>query len=234
MRINKYIAECGVASRRTADKLILDGRVSVNGKKITELGVDVSDHDVVYFDGKRIRPVTRYSYLMLYKPKGCICSAKDDRGRKTIYDYVDLDKKLSIVGRLDYDSEGLLLLTNDGDVVNKITHPSSEISKTYIVKVEGELSEDDIKLLSREMYIGRGEKSIGAKVVILGVENHITRMEISITEGKYREIRRMFEHIGKNVIFLKRIAIGEIRLGGLSRGCTRYLSDKEIAYLKSL
>jgi len=234
MRINKYIAECGVASRRSADELIKNGRVSVNGKKVTELGVDVSDKDVVYFDGKRIRPVKRYSYVMMYKPKGCICSAHDEHDRKTVYDYLDIDKKLSIVGRLDYDSEGLLLLTNDGDMVNKLTHPSNEIPKTYLVKVEGEVTDNDVKLLRNSMDIGQGEQTKGAKVVLLGVENRISKLEITISEGKNREIRRMMETIGKNVIFLKRIAIGDIRLGGLSRGKTRYLNDKEIAYLKAL
>ncbi|MBQ7653117.1 MAG: rRNA pseudouridine synthase [Clostridia bacterium] len=234
MRINKYVAECGVASRRGADELILNGRISVNGKKVTELGLDVSEKDVVYFDGKRIRPVSRYSYLMLYKPKGCICSARDEHGRKTVYDYVELDKKLSIVGRLDYDSEGLLLLTNDGDLVNKLTHPSFEVPKTYIVKVEGEVSEAEIQRLSNSMDIGRGEQTKGAKVTLLDVENRISRLEITISEGKNREIRRMMESIGKNVIFLKRVAIGDLRLGGLSRGKTRYLNDKEIKYLKSL
>ena len=234
MRINKYIAECGVASRRSADELIKSGRISVNGKKVTEPGLDVSAKDVVYFDGKRIRPVSRYSYLMMYKPKGCICSAHDEHGRKTVYDYVDLDKKLSIVGRFDYDSEGLLLLTNDGDLVNKLTHPSYEIPKTYLVKVEGEVTEADVKILTGSMDIGGGEQTKGAKVTLLGVENRISRLEITISEGKNREIRRMMEGIGKNVIFLKRIAVGDLRLGGLSRCKTRYLTEKEIAYLKSL
>ena len=234
MRINKYVAECGVASRRGADELIKSGRITVNGKKVTELGVEIGDKDVVYFDGKRIRPVSRYSYLMLYKPKGCICSARDEKGRKTVYDYVDLDKKLSIVGRLDYDSEGLLLLTNDGDLVNKLTHPSFEVPKTYVVKVEGEVSEAEAEVLSNSMDIGRGEQTKGAKVTVLGVEDRITRLEITISEGKNREIRRMMEGIGKNVIFLKRVAIGDVRLGGLSRGKTRFLNDKEIKYLKSL
>ena len=237
MRINKYIAESGVASRRNADELIKQGRVSVNGKKISECGLDVNvENDVVFVDGRKIKPVRRYTYIMFNKPKGCITTSSDEFGRKTIYDYLEQfnGKGLFPVGRLDYDSEGLLLLTNDGALAQVLTHPSYEVPKTYLVKVEGEVTDADMKILRNGMDIGRGEQTKGAKVVLLGVEDRISRLEITISEGKNREIRRMMEGIGKNVIFLKRIAIGEVRLGGLSRGKTRYLNDKEIAYLKSL
>ncbi|NCA68051.1 MAG: rRNA pseudouridine synthase, partial [Clostridia bacterium] len=151
MRINKFLAECGIASRRNAEEIISAGKVTVNGKKMTELGYDVNpDNDTVLVDGVKVKPVTKYTYIMLNKPKGCICSTSDEKGRKTVFDYLKgIDKKLSTVGRLDYDSEGLLLLTNDGELVNKLTHPSNEIPKTYIVKVDGELREDELALLRK-------------------------------------------------------------------------------------
>ncbi len=234
MRINKFIAECGIASRRGADQLIRDGKVSINGKITTELGVDVDENDVVYVNGRRVRPVNRYTYLMLYKPKGCICSAHDELGRKTVFDYINVDRKLSVVGRLDYDSEGLLLLTNDGELVNHLTHPSNQVPKTYLVRTEGEFSNEDIKALKGKMDIGDGEETSGARVKLLASGDGKARLEITIREGKNREIRRMCESLGKNVIFLKRVAVGELRLGGLARGTYRYLTDKEVAYLRTL
>lgn len=233
MRINKYLAECGVASRRAADKLIAEGHVSVNGKKMTELGYDVAvENDTVLVDGKRIRPVARYTYLMLYKPKGCICTTKDELGRKTVYDYVRTDKKLDCVGRLDYDSEGLLLLTNDGELLHRLTHPKYEIEKTYIVKIEGALSEDEVAQWQKGLMLEDGTKTGPVGVKVLGEENNLTRLEVVLREGKNREIRRMAEALGKNVVFLKRVALGNLKLGGLGRGQSRYLTQKEINYLK--
>lgn len=234
MRINKFIAECGIASRRGADQLIRDGKVSINGKITTELGVDVGENDVVYVNGRRVRPVNRYTYMMLYKPKGCICSAHDELGRKTVFDYINVDRKLSVVGRLDYDSEGLLLLTNDGELVNHLTHPSNQVPKTYLVRTEGEFSNEDLKALKGKMDIGDGEETAGARVKLLASGDGMARLEITIREGKNREIRRMCESLGKNVIFLKRVAVGDLRLGGLARGTYRYLTDKEVAYLRTL
>lgn len=233
MRINKYIAECGLTSRRGADELIKQGKVSVNGKIITELGLDVNPQiDKVIVDGHRIRPVNKHIYIMFYKPKGCICSASDEHGRKTVYDYIDIRHKLAIVGRLDFDSEGLLLLTNDGEMVNKLTHPSNQIPKTYLVKTEGEFTDDEIKQLKGKVDIGEGEETSGASVMLLERGNGHSRLQITIREGKNREIRRMCESFNKNVIFLKRIAVAGIRLGGLARGTYRYLTPKEIELLK--
>lgn len=234
MRINKFIAECGIASRRGADQLIRDGKVSINGKITTELGIDVGENDVVYVNGRRVRPVNRYTYIMLYKPKGCICSSHDELDRKTVFDYINVDKKLSVVGRLDYDSEGLLLLTNDGDLVNHLTHPSNQVPKTYLVRTEGEFSDEDIKTLKGKMDIGDGDETAGARVKLLSSGDGMSRLEITIREGKNREIRRMCESLGKNVVFLKRVAVGELRLGGLARGTYRYLTNKEVAYLRTL
>lgn len=235
MRLNKYIAECGAASRRGADKLISDGLVKVNNKVVTELGTVVNeDNDTVTVNGKKLVLRNRDVYIILNKPKGCITAVKDDKGRKTVMDYVESkDKRLFPVGRLDYDSEGLVLLTNDGDTAYKLTHPSSEIPKTYIAKVEGEIPEKELDKLRDGIPLD-GAITHRAKIKVLGVEDRISRIEITIFEGKNRQIRRMFEYIGYNVIFLKRTAIGDIRLGGLGRGLTRYLTPKEIQFLKKL
>ena len=235
MRINKYIAESGVASRRNADQMIKDGRVSVNGKKISECGVDINvDNDTVYVDGVRITPIRRYTYIMFNKPKGCITTAQDEFGRKTVYDYLEqyAGKGLFPVGRLDYDSEGLLLLTNDGALAQVLTHPSYAVPKTYLVKIEGGISEDELKKIRAGVKLD-GVRYAPAKVFLKEQKEKFTRLEITVTEGKNREVRKIFEAVGKNVVFLCRRKIGELSLGGLSRGAARYLTDKEISYLKS-
>lgn len=235
MRINKYIASSGVTSRRNADKLVTEGRVKVNGKIVTELGFDVNENnDTVSVDGKKIALINKYTYIMMYKPKGCVCSANDERGRKTVFDYVDIDKRLFTVGRLDYDSEGLLLLTNDGALAQYITHPGNEIPKSYLVKVEGDIPEADLARLRKGVKLDDGSLTARAKVRLKEIAGNVYSYDVTIFEGKNREIRRMFEAIGKEVIFLKRVAVGDLRLGGLSRGTYRYLTDKEIDYLKNL
>lgn len=234
MRLNKYLAECGVCSRRKADAAIAEGRVSVNRKTVTEMGFDVDGKkDVVYLDGKKIVPVTHYEYLMFNKPKGCVTTAADEKGRKTVFDFISSETRLVPVGRLDYDSEGLLIFTNDGALVHKLTHPSNEIPKTYIIKIEGGISESDMAIL-RKGVTADGVKYSRCKVKLLGEENGLSRLEVVIFEGKNREIRRMFAAVEKNVVFLKRVAVGDLRLGGLSRGGSRELNDAEIAYLKNL
>lgn len=234
MRLNKYLAECGVCSRRKADEIIASGRVSVNGRKAAELGTEVREGtDVVFLDGKKIVPVTHYEYLMFNKPKGCVTTRSDEKGRKTVFDYIGTERRLVPVGRLDYDSEGLLLFTDDGDLTYRLTHPSAAVPKTYIVKIEGEIAESDLAIL-RKGATYEGVKFSRCKVKLLGEENGLSRLEVVITEGKNREIRKMFAAVEKNVVFLKRTAIGDLRLGGLGRGCSRELNEYEIAYLKSL
>lgn len=234
MRLNKYLAECGVCSRRKADEIIAAGRVSVNGRKAAELGTEVREGtDVVFLDGKKIVPVTHYEYLMFNKPKGCVTTRSDEKGRKTVFDYIGTERRLVPVGRLDYDSEGLLLFTDDGDLTYRLTHPSVAVPKTYIVKIEGEIAESDLAIL-RKGATYEGVKFSRCKVKLLGEENGLSRLEVVITEGKNREIRKMFAAVEKNVVFLKRTAIGDLRLGGLGRGCSRELNEYEIAYLKSL
>lgn len=233
MRINKYIAMSGTSSRRGAEELIKSGKVKVNGKIVTELATDINeDNDTVTIEGRKISPIKSKIYVMFNKPKGCICTLKDELGRKTIMDYLEdfSDKKIFPVGRLDYDSEGLLLITNDGDLSNKLTQPVNEIPKTYVVKIEGQIEESELATL-RNGIILDGIKLRRCKIKVLDCEDNSTRLEITIYEGKNRQIHRMFESIDKQVIFLKRIKIGDLRLGGLSRGGYRYLNDKEINYL---
>ena len=234
MRINKYLAMCGVASRRTADKLISEGRVAVNGKVITEFGFQVrEENDSVTVDKVRVTLVTDYTYIMFNKPKGVVTTASDDLGRKTVFDFIKSDKRLFTIGRLDYDSEGLLLLTNDGDLAQALTHPSNEIAKQYIVKIEGEIVESDLAILRKGVTVD-DVKYNRSKIKLLSVENGNARLEVTIYEGKNREIRKMFEAVEKKVTFLKRVAIENLRLGGLGRGAWRFLRDEEVAYLKSL
>lgn len=234
MRINKYIASCGIASRRASEQYILDGKVKVNNKTVTDLATDIDEfNDTVTVEGQKIQPAARQIYIMLNKPKGCVCTVKDDKDRKTVMDYLgDLtDKRLFPVGRLDYDTEGLILMTNDGDLSHKLTHPSNEIPKTYVAKVEGEVPQSDLATL-RNGIILDGKKLGRSKIKLLESVDNIYRYEVTIFEGKNRQVHRMFESVGKTVIFLKRVAVGDLRLGGLTRGTYRYLTEREIEYLK--
>ena len=235
-RLNKYLASCGVASRRESEKLILEGRVKINGKLVKELSTQVNEErDHVTVDGNAVTPVNEYSYIMMYKPKGCVTTLKDEKGRKTVFSYLeDLNiPHLVPVGRLDYDTEGLLLLTNDGELVHALTHPSHEVEKTYLVKVEGEVPEHKLAQLRKGVMVD-GQITAKARVKLLEFKDGISKLEVTIHEGRNRQIRKMFEAVEREVIFLKRISVGRVRLGGLSRGSYRYLNDKEIDYLKRL
>ncbi len=236
MRINKYIAECGIASRRNADVLIKEGKVKLNGKVVTTPGIDVNEeNDTVTVDGNKISLPSDFTYILFNKPKGCVCTANDEKGRKTIFDFINLsNKRLFSVGRLDYDSEGMLILTNDGELSYRLTHPSNEIPKTYVVKIEGQIQEDQLAKLRNTLELPGGGVSHHAKVKVLETFKDSTRLQVTISEGKNRQIRRMFESVEKNVIFLKRIAIGEFKLGGLSRGGWRYLTPEEVFYLQHI
>ncbi|CCZ94539.1 pseudouridine synthase [Corallococcus sp. CAG:1435] len=231
-RLNKYLADCGVGSRRECDKLIADGCVKINGK-IASLGANVEENDSVSVNGRRVTPKTKNYYIMLHKPKGCVTTVKDDLGRKTVMDFVDIKARLFPVGRLDYDTEGLLILTNDGDVANKLTHPKNNVEKVYVARLSGSLTEAERQMLERGVEID-GRKTMPAKVKILAKDEHHTRVEVTITEGRNRQVKKMFESVGKEVEFLKRVAEGELRLGGLQRGKYRFLNDREIEYLKGL
>ncbi len=237
MRINKFLAECGIASRRNCETLVTAGRVKVNGKTVTMLATDVDpEFDLVSVDEKPVKPIARHLYLALNKPKGYVCTTNDEFGRKTVMDFFEgkyPGKRIFPVGRLDYDTEGLLILTTDGDLSNRLMHPRNEIPKTYVAKIEGEIAESDLNKL-RQGVILDGVKTKKCKVRLLGTENNVSRVEVVITEGRNRQVRRMFESINRDVIFLKRTAIGDIKLGGLYRGNFRELKENEIEYLKNV
>lgn len=232
MRINKYLAACGVASRRECDKLIESGAVAINGKTAA-VGADVGDDDTVTVNGSPVN-VKKNEYYLLNKPKGYICSVKDEKGRKTVLDLMPQGiGRIYPVGRLDYDSEGLIILTTDGELAQHLTHPSNEVPKTYLVKIEGTITEAGLNPIRSGMDIG-GYVTKKCKAHIVETNREYTKIHVTITEGKNREIRKMFEAIGKEVTLLKRIKIGELTLRGLDRGAYRKLTKQEVAYLLSI
>lgn len=234
MRINKFLAEKGVASRRGADEMIRSGRVTVNGKP-AEPGTDISENDKVEADGVLIaQGEVQHVYYVMNKPKGVVCTMSDDRGRKTVADLLPEGiGRVFPVGRLDYDTEGLLILTNDGDLAYALTHPSREVQKTYLAKIEGVLTEKDLNPIRSGIELD-GVLTHKCKAHIVETNKAYTKVHLTITEGRNREIRRMFEAIGKNVSFLKRIKIGTLTLSGLDRGKIRPLTDGEVSSLKNL
>lgn len=234
MRLQKYIAEAQIASRRKAEEMILKGRVSVNGKIITELGTKVeSDSDVVMVDGKEIHICEKMVYIMLNKPEGCVTTVKDQFNRKSVMDYVsDVRERIYPVGRLDYDTSGLLILTNDGELTYRLTHPKHNVEKTYIAEVDRKPDERDMERFRKGIVIdGRKTAEAGIKIIR---EGKLTVLEIKIREGRNRQVRKMCAAINCNVVKLKRIATGKLKLGELEKGKYRYLDEKEILYLKSL
>ena len=234
MRINKFLAEKGIASRRHADEMIEAGRVQLNGKLAT-LGANVEEGDEVLLDGQPIETgEKKEEYYMMNKPKGVVCTASDDRGRKTVMDLLpDTIGRVFPVGRLDYATEGLLILTNDGDLAFRLTHPSTEIPKTYMAKIEGTLTEKDLNPIRLGIELD-GVLTKKCRAHIVETNKAYTKVEITIKEGKNRQVRRMFEAIGKNVELLRRVSIGQLRLKGLDRGQYRPLTEQEILYLKGV
>ena len=234
MRINKFLATSGVASRRAADQLIVDGVVKINGR-ICNPGDDVDiGSDIVTVHGKQVNVVKNYDYYIMNKPKGYVCTVKDDKGRKTVMDLLPPNiKRLFPVGRLDYDTEGLLILTNDGDLTFRLTHPKNEVPKTYLVKTEKPVSDEDLSKLRAGVYID-GVKTKKCNVRMIETSKSGSKLHITITEGRNRQVRKMFEAVNNNVDFLKRIKIGDLTLSGLNRGEVRKLSDREVDYLLNL
>ena len=234
MRINKFLADMGVASRRHADEMIENCRITVNGQ-IATLGMNVEEKDVVCLDGVQIeRKEQKLEYYIMNKPKGYVCTAKDDRGRKTVMQLLPEGVgRVFPVGRLDYATEGLLLFTNDGDLAYRLTHPTNEVPKTYMAKIEGTMTEKDLNPIRSGVELD-GVLTKKCKAHIVETHKEYTKVHITITEGKNRQVRRMFEAIGKNVAFLKRVSIGKLKLSGLDRGEVRELTMEEVAYLQNM
>ncbi len=237
IRIQKYIADCGVCSRRAAEAMIEAGRVTLNGHPV-HLG-DKTDgaRDLVRIDGKVIKPITREKVtLMLYKPRGYVTTMSDEQGRKCVADLIAKERiRLYPVGRLDKDSEGLLLLTNDGDLANKLTHPANHIPKTYRVIVKGALNREHIKSFENGIYIEEDDYTTrSAELEILEMKGDRTVFYLTLYEGKNREIRKMCEALGLEVLRLKRDKIANLSIGTLRSGQYRALTQKEISYLYSL
>ena len=229
------MAEAGVASRRKSEELIIEGVVTVNGKVVEELGMQVDpENDDIRVRRKKISAPEKKIYIMFNKPVGCVSTCQDDRGRRTVLDYMpDIKERIYPVGRLDFTTEGMLLLTNDGELAYRLTHPKHEVNKRYVGIVEGEVTGDDVKKLEKGVFI-EGGKTAPAKVKLIKVTPERSELTIIIHEGRNRQVRRMFEAIEKNVVFLKRISIGSMNLGDLKRGEYRHLTDAEVAYLKQL
>lgn len=235
VRLQKYLADAGVASRRASEKLIAEGRVSVNGNIIREMGVQVDEnYDTVSVDGEIIRNNVKKEYIMLNKPVGFITTVSDDKGRPTVMELVsDISARIYPVGRLDYDTEGLLLLTNDGDLTYRITHPKHDIAKTYVAEVTGDISMDTINQLRRGVVID-GKKTSPAQVEVVGATQYGTKIEITIHEGRNRQVRKMFESLGCIVKKLKRTHEAGLTLGHLPLGKWRKLSESEVNMLKKI
>ena len=234
MRINKFLAEQGISSRRGSDQIIAEGRVTINGKP-AKAGDDVAADDVVMVDGKILSHKVKYEYYLLNKPKGYVCTVSDDKGRKTVMDLLPAGAgRVFPVGRLDYDTEGMLILTNDGDLAYRLTAPKNEIPKTYLVRIEGTITDQQLNRLRAGVEIERGVVTNKCKITVTETSKTYTKLRVVLTEGKNREIRKMFEVVGKNVDFLKRLKIGELTLTGLDRGAVRRLTPEEVYYLQNL
>lgn len=234
MRINKFLSSLGIASRRAIDKYIEEGRIKVNGV-ITSTGIDVTEDDEIYIDNKKIetKRIEEKVYFMLNKPLEVLSASSDDRGRKTVVDLIKTDKRIFPIGRLDYMTSGLILLTNDGELFNRLVHPKSEIYKKYYIKVFGEVKKEEIEELKKGVLLEDG-KTLPAKISGIKYDKNKTSMYISIREGRNRQIRRMIEKFGYKVLMLRREKIGELFLGDLKEGKYRELTKEEIEYLYSV
>ena len=234
MRINKFLSSIGIASRRAIDKYIEEGRIKVNGV-IASTGIDITEDDEIYIDNKKIetKRIEEKVYFMLNKPLEVLSASSDDRGRKTVVDLIKTDKRIFPIGRLDYMTSGLILLTNDGELFNRLVHPKSEIYKKYYIKVFGEVKKEEIEELKKGVLLEDG-KTLPAKISGIKYDKNKTSMYISIREGRNRQIRRMIEKFGYKVLMLRREKIGELSLGDLKEGKYRELTREEIEYLYSV
>jgi 23S rRNA pseudouridine2605 synthase len=229
MRLQKYLADAGIASRRKAEEMIIANRVAINGIAAT-LGAKVADGDIVELDGKPITVAENLVYILLNKPAGVICSVKDQFGRRTVIDLIDgLSTRLYPVGRLDFHSTGLVLLTNDGDLAYKLTHPRHGHKKTYMARVEKPIKSEHIEAFSKGIVID-GYKTKPAAIEIL--DKWSKQAKITLTEGRNRQIRKMFAALENEVVSLKRVAIGKIEIGDLQSGKWRHLTPAERSSLQ--
>ena len=231
-RLQKVIANSGYCSRRKAEELIKNGKVMVNGKKIEELGFKVDGNDIITVENKILKKENK-KYILLYKPRGVVTTTSDEKGRKTVLDLIETNKRLYPVGRLDYDTSGLLLLTNDGELTNILIHPKNEIDKVYIAKINGIMNGFEIKTLEKGVLID-GKKTAPCKVKVRKKEKDSSIIELTIHEGKNHQVKKMFETIGFKVLKLKREKLAFLNLSGLKPGEYRYLSIKEVKMLYSL
>ncbi len=230
-RLNKYIALSGICSRRNADELILSGQVQVNGKTVTELGFKVSEKDKVFINKTLVRP-KKFEYYRFHKPPGFITTADDEKGRKTIYDVIPKElHHLKPVGRLDKDSSGLIILTNDGELINALTHPSVKVPKVYIVSVIGKINPEHVRQMAKGIEIEKGKVAY-ADVMVLETSSQSTMMQITLYQGMNRQIRKMFEALGFKVKSLKRVQHATITIGDLKRGEVKPIKPLQIRELK--
>ena len=235
-RLQKYLASSGIDSRRKCEQLILEGKVEVNGKTVLELGTKIDPEiDEVKYNGKRVKPEEEKVYILLNKPIGYVTTVKEQFGRDKIIDLVKGNKRLVPVGRLDMYTSGAIILTNDGEFVNKLTHPKNEVTKTYNVTVAGKIKEEEIKKIEKGIEIEGGYVTKPAEVKILKIDEqkNISRIQIIIHEGKNRQIRKMCKAINKKVLALHRSKIGNIGVKDLKVGTWRYLTKKEVESLKN-
>lgn len=233
MRLQKYMAMCGVAARRKCEEIIAAGRVAVNGETITQMGTQVEDGDVVTLDGRVITPEEEKRYILYHKPAGEVTTVSDDKGRETVMDrFADFPVRLYPVGRLDYDSEGLLLLTNDGALTERMLHPSHLVEKTYLARVTGQVSPEALCRLRGGVMLD-DHKTAPAKARIVKEETFATVVLVTIHEGRNRQVRRMFEELGHKVLQLRRVRFGPLELGDLPRGKWRELTAEEVRRLQA-
>ncbi len=232
-RLQKFLAKCGVCSRRKAEELILSGRVMVNEKVVNKVVLVDPNKDTVKVDGEKVFYEENKVYIMLNKPLGVITSSRDQFNRKTVLDIVKVKERVFSVGRLDYDTSGLLILTNDGDLSYKMTHPSHEVEKTYIALVKGIPNDSEIERFKKGLKIDDYTTS-PAYIEIVKENKNTATLKIKIHEGRNRQVRKMCSAIGHDVISLKRVSIGKINLRDLEIGKWRFLTDKEVNYLKNI
>ena len=233
-RLQKYLSACGVASRRKSEELILAGKVKVNGIVIKELGFKVNEKDEVVVDDNVITKEEK-EYYLLYKPEKVICSVHDEKGRTTVIDLIDTKEKVFPVGRLDYDTSGLLLITNDGELTNYLTHPKGNVTKTYLAKVDGFVRSSEIHELSNGIVLdGIKTKKAHAKLKKFDKKNNKSYVEITITEGRNHQVKNMFNYFGHKVLKLKRTNYAFLDLTGMKIGEYRKLSIKEVKQLYSI